>query len=146
VAFFIDRLWERGDTMKPFTQDEQSAVGHKRYAPRWNMRAHCTCSTNKNSMTYEGHVKDVSCSGACMSTDHDIALNQMVNLTLHLPEKGLVRVNGTAVWSKAVNSHHEIGIHFFNTSPETQEAILQYAMSVNKEVLQDHMFKGWEGR
>jgi len=132
--------------MKIFTQDEQPKTENQRYAPRWNLEGHRACQMNQGSMAFEGHLKDVSCAGACIETDQNFLINQKINLTLHLSDRGVVNVCGTAVWAKAVNSHHEIGIHFFNTSSETQEIILRHAINANKELLKDHWFKGWEGK
>jgi len=129
--------------MSIFTKKEKPAEENKRYAPRWTVHANCVCQTNKGLTSYEGHVIDVSCAGACFSTDRQLAINENVNLTLFLPDRGAVHVFGTAVWSKAVNSHHEIGIHFFNTSSEAQENILQHAVHANKQQMKDHLFGGW---
>jgi len=129
--------------MKTFMQDEQSNTGNKRYTPRWSLQGHSVYQMNIGSMACEGHFKDVSCTGACVETDQDFPINQNVNLTLHMPDSGVINVCGKAVWAKAVNSHYEIGIHFFNTSSETQDAILQYAAKANKKLLTDHLFEGW---
>jgi len=130
--------------METFTQNEQLKNGNKRYTPRWNIQDYCACQMSKGSLACEGHLKDVSCTGACVETDQNVPINQNINLTLHLPDRGVVNVCGKAVWARAVNSHHEIGIHFFNTSSKTQDTILQHAVGANKELLKDHWFKGWE--
>jgi len=127
--------------MITFTQNE-----NKRYAPRWDVQANCACRMDKEGMLYGGHVEDVSCSGACITVDQDFEINQNLNLTLFLSEENVVRVCGTAVWTKVVNSQRKVGIHFFNTSSEAQETILHHAVNMNNELLTDHWFKDWEGR
>jgi len=94
-------------------------------------------------MDCEGHFKDMSCTGVCVETDQNFPINQNVNLILHLPDRDVINVCGMAVWAKAVNSHFEIGIHFFNTSSETQDTILQHATKANEELLTNHWFQGW---
>jgi len=132
--------------MPTFTQNEKSMAENKRYTPRWSLEAHYVHRMNKEDMAYKGHVKDVSCLGACLTTDQCFAINQKINLTLLLPERGVVRVCGTVAWIKEVNSQNEIGIDFFNTSIETQETILQHAINTDKDSLTNHWFEGWEGR
>jgi len=129
--------------MKTFMQDEQSKTGNKRHTPRWNLQGHCAYQMNEWPMACEGHFKDVSCTGVCVETDQNFPINQKFNLTLHLPEKVVVNVCGTTVWAKAVNSHFEIGFHFFNTSGETQDTILLHAANVNQASLTEHWFSGW---
>jgi len=131
--------------MKKFMQDEQLKTGNKRHTPRWNLQGQCVYQMNEEPLGCDGHFKEVSCSGACVETDQNFPINQNVNLTLHLPGRGVITVCGTAVWTKAVNSHYEIGIHFFDISSETQDTILQYAANTNKALMADHWFQGWEG-
>jgi len=132
--------------MKPVMQDEQSETENKRFTPRWNLQGDCACEMNNGSTVREGHLKDVSCAGVCLETDKNFPVNQNVDLTLHLPNGGVVNVCGKSVWTKAVNSHFEIGFHFFNTSGETQDTILQHAAHSNRELLTDHWFEGWKGK
>lgn len=127
--------------MLTHAQDDNPIAENKRYTPRWNLQAHCLCRMNEDGTAYEGHVKDVSCSGACIATDQHFEIDQKVNLTLFLSEMGVVNVCSTVVWTKV----NEIGIHFFNTSHETQETIIQHAVNANKELLADYWFKGWGG-
>jgi len=129
--------------MNTLMQDEELKTENKRYTPRWNLQDRSAYQMNIGSEACEGHLKDVSCTGACVETDQDLPINQNVNLTLHLPDRGAINVCGTAVWAKAVNSHYEIGIHFFNTSSEAQDTILQHAARANKRLLTEHWFKGW---
>jgi len=132
--------------MPTLTQDEKSVAENKRYTPRWGVQTHFTCRMNEEDTVYEGHLKDMSCSGACITTDQCFAINQKINLTLFLSEKGIVRLCGTAVWTKVVNFQKRVGIHFFNTNSETQETIFQHVLNVNKEFVTDYWFKGWERR
>lgn len=131
--------------MQIFDQNEKPNVENKRYAPRWGAQAQCVCRMDKDNMPHEGQLKDVSCAGARVSTDQQLEINQNVDLTLFLSESGVVKVCGTVAWSEVVNSQKNVGIHFFNTSSEAQEAILQHAHSGNKKLLADCWFKGWEG-
>jgi len=130
--------------MKTFMQDEHSKNGNKRHTPRWNLQGHCVYQSYKGPIDSKSQFKDVSCTGVCVETDQNFPINQNVNLTLHLPDSGVINVCGTAVWAKAVNSHFEVGIHFFNLSGETQDTILLHAANVNQELLTEHWFQGWK--
>jgi len=132
--------------MQTLNLNEKPIVENKRYAPRWGSQAHFVCRTNIEDAAFESHIKDLSCSGACLSTDQQFTINQNVNLTLFLSDKGVVRTTGTVMWTEIVNFQKRVGIRFFNTSSETQETILKSAVNGNKKILTDFLFKDWASK
>jgi len=134
------------DKMITFTQGTKAKLKNKRSMPRWNTQGHCIYRVNNDAPRFEGHVKDVNCSGTCLITNQDISIDQKIHLTIHISDSDVIRVSGIAIWKRISNKENMIGIRFFNASSETQDKILQYALYTDRETLVNHWFDGWEGR
>jgi len=99
--------------MITFTQGTKVESKNKRLKPRWDSQGHCMYRTNNDRNSHKGQVKDISCSGACITTNQDFAINQKIHLTIHMPDNNVVRVSGTAVWKRVNDIENMIGIQFF---------------------------------
>jgi len=132
--------------MITFAQETESLLNNRRSTPRWLVQGRCMYRMDNEFTSHAGHAENVSCRGARIITDHHYVINQKVNLKIYLSETDVVKLCGTVVWTRDINFQNEIGIRFYNTNNETQDAIVQYALYSNKDGLMDYWFKDWEGR
>ena len=114
--------------------------------PRWNAQGRCVYRVNNDSISHDGHVKDISCSGVCLTTSQNLRIDQKIHLTIHISDNDVVRVSGAVVWKRVIYSENMFGIRFFNASCETEDTILQYALYTNREALVSYWFDGWKGK
>ncbi len=116
----------------------------KRYLPRWEVQNRVFYRLEKDPQTREGATKDISCSGARITTPTSLIPYQKIQLTIRLAEETFISVNGHIIWVKCSALENEVGISFLNTSAQIQEVILQNVFELNREKFQNHWFKGWE--
>ncbi len=136
---------ERGEYMSSHKTDENAATdSDQRYFPRWEVKNAVSYQLDKTKETYEGYTQDLSCAGACITSDTKFAPNQKIKLTVYLSPKTTVNLNGNILWAKKEGKENQIGVSFYNTGEETQELILQHAFNLHKEKFLKHLFDGWK--
>jgi len=121
-----------------------SADHDSRYFPRWEVDDQVLCQLEGEVETHEGKTKDISCAGACIVGDWNIAPHQKVKLTIQLSKTTRIRLNGHILWVKTNNNQREMGITFYNTPDDVMDSILQHAFELNKEKVLKQWYKGWD--
>lgn len=116
-----------------------------RYFPRWEVDGHVTCQIDGEMETHEGKAKDISCAGACIVGDWNIAPRQRIKLTIQLSKGAEIRLNAHILWVRSKDDQREMGVTFYGVSDEIQDSILQHAFELDKEKVLKQWFKGWEG-
>ena len=115
-----------------------------RYFPRWEVDERALCLLDGEIEAREGKAKDISCAGACIVGDWQIAPHQKVQLTIQLAKGTKIRLNGYIRWVKSNKTQREMGVTFYDTSDEIQDLILQHAFEVDKKKVINQWYKGWE--
>jgi len=121
-------------------------INDKRYLPRWAVRNRVFYKLEQDPRTREGHTRDLSCSGARVRTNSSLEPHQKIHMTIRLNEETVVSLHGYIVWLRVIADETEMGVNFINTSPQTQEVILQHAFEVNRDQVKTHWFDGWDGQ
>ena len=110
----------------------------QRYLPRWEVRNRVTCHLEKHNKIFDAETKDLSCSGVCILTSEPVRLSQRLKLTIYLSKYKSVTVMGTVVWIKPMQGNKLIGVHFYNTTEDAHETILEHAFELNRDELVKH--------
>ncbi len=117
----------------------------RRYLPRWEVENRIMYRKKDDVFYHEALTKDFNCSGLCLNTKEDIALNQEVTLTLYLAEDVTVHLKGIVSWQKHTEHGYLAGVQFDNISKKAQDLLLEYAFQSRQQELKKHWFQGWAG-
>jgi len=126
--------------------EQFSSIGPDlRYFPRWEVKDQVLYQLEGETEAREGKTRDISCAGACIVGDWQIAPHQKIKLTIQLSKNTKIRVNAHILWVKVQNNQREMGVTFYDTPDDVQDSILQHAFEVDKKKVLDQWYKGWEG-
>lgn len=121
-------------------------IDDQRYFPRWIVAAPVLYKHQTIPQSQNGQIKDLSCSGACVSIGEPLRLNEKIKLTIYLSPAEGIEVSGRVVWQCTSLHENLTGVSFYDTSDAVQSRILQYAFEIDKEKIIQHWFSGWEDR
>ena len=117
----------------------------QRYLPRWEVKNRLLFQSEDYTNPQEGQTKDISCSGACFSTNINLNTRQKIKLTIYLSPHTAVKVNGQVVWTKSHAGENQIGVSFYNIPQKSQDLILEHAFELKHKSVVGHWFEGWNG-
>ncbi len=125
-------------------QDTLQDSTEKRYLPRWKAQVQVAYKLDDDPLMHSGTTKNISCSGACISTSTNLTPFQKIQLTITFTNNSFITVKGYVVWLKMSTQENDIGISFINTGKDNQNKILQYVSTLDHVKLQNHWFEGWD--
>jgi hypothetical protein len=115
-----------------------------RYFPRWEVKDPVLYHLEGESQTYEGHTKDLSCAGACITGVTNVVPHQKIKVIVELSRGAKVKLNARILWVRIENNQPQIGVSFYNTPDDVQNQILQHAFEIDRDKFLDQLYKGWE--
>ncbi len=76
---------------------------------------------------------DISYLGMKVSSPVDFEFEEILEITLSLPQRKPIKVLGRKVWSKVQRSHFDTGVEFRRIQDTDKEEIFEYVMSVDPQ-------------
>ncbi|VAX36448.1 hypothetical protein MNBD_UNCLBAC01-487 [hydrothermal vent metagenome] len=132
-----------------FQNNTASNDADQRYFPRWEVESKVVYRLENDVQSHEGLTKDLSSTGARITTETNLLPQQKIQLTVHLSDAIIISLNGYIIWVKGAKASYganQMGIGFTNMSTHIQEVILQHAFELDRERLKKHWFKGWDDK
>lgn len=115
-----------------------------RYFPRWDVNNPVLYQLDGENEPFEGHTRDISCAGACITGIGNVVPHQKVKMIVELAEGVKIRLNGHILWVRIENNRPQMGVTFYNTPDDVQNLILQHAFELDREKFVKQLYKGWE--
>ena len=115
-----------------------------RYFPRWEVKDHVLYHLDGENESFEGHTKDLSCAGACITGDGNISPHQKIKLVIELAEDVKIKLNAHILWVRIENNQPQMGVTFYDTPDDVQNLILQHAFELDRDKFLKQLYKGWE--
>lgn len=127
---------------KCFSSENNQKNEDNRYLPRWEVANRIDYQLRYDAEKLQASTVDLSCCGARIrTTNKNFSEGQNLKLQVFLSEGECVDLNGTVMWTKEEDSQVIAGLRFFNTTEESQEAIIKHAFELDRAKLR----KIWYG-